>query len=133
MYAEEEGEVFLGRSQGAQATNVSAETARMIDEEVRRIIDDCYSTAKRLLEENRDKLDAMAQALMKYETIDLEQINDIMAGKPVRDPKGWSDDDRRRSEEHTSELQSRPHLVCRLLLEKKKRDQVRERSARGGR
>ena len=95
MYAEEEGEVFLGRSQGAQATNVSAETARMIDEEVRRIIDDCYSTAKRLLEENRDKLDAMAQALMKYETIDLEQINDIMAGKPVRDPKGWSDDDRR--------------------------------------
>src|SRR5690606_39959929 len=67
MYAEEEGEVFLGRSQGAQATNVNAETARMIDEEVRRIIDDCYRTAKRLLEENRDKLDAMAQALMKYE------------------------------------------------------------------
>lgn len=97
MYAEEEGEVFLGRSAGAQSTNVSAETARMIDEEVRRIIDDSYDTAKRLLEENRDKLDVMAEALMKYETIDLDQINDIMSGKPVRDPKGWNDDDRKGS------------------------------------
>jgi len=95
MYAEEEGEVFLGRSAGSQSSNVSAETARMIDEEVRRIIDESYATAKRLLEENRDKLDVMAEALMKYETIDLEQINDIMSGKPVREPKGWTDDDRR--------------------------------------
>src|SRR5690606_30203590 len=95
MYAEEEGEVFLGRSAGSQQSSVSAETARMIDEEVRSIIDGCYDTARRLLEENRDKLDVMAEALMKYETIDVEQINDIMSGKPVRDPKGWSDDDRR--------------------------------------
>lgn len=95
MYAEEEGEVFLGRSAGSQHANVSGETARLIDEEVRRIIDDCYATAKRLLEENRDKLDRMAEALMKYETIDVEQINDIMAGKSVREPKGWADDDRR--------------------------------------
>ena len=94
MYAEEEGEVFLGRSAGSQASSVSAETARVIDEEVRRIIDESYDTARRLLEENRDKLDIMAEALMKYETIDLDQINDIMSGKPVRDPKGWNDDDR---------------------------------------
>lgn len=87
--------MFLGRSAGSQSTNISAETARVIDEEVRRIIDESYDTAKRLLEENRDKLDVMAEALMKYETIDLEQINDIMSGKPVRDPKGWTDDDRR--------------------------------------
>ena len=95
MYAEEEGEVFLGRSAGNQHTNVSGETARLIDEEIRSIIDDCYATAKRLLEENRDKLDLMADALMKYETIDVEQINDIMLGKPAREPKGWADDDRR--------------------------------------
>ena len=95
MYAEEEGEVFLGRSAGSQHANVSGETARLIDEEIRSIIDNCYATAKRLLEENRDKLDLMAEALMKYETIDVEQINDIMNGKPAREPKGWADDDRR--------------------------------------
>ena len=79
MYAEEEGEVFLGRSAGSQHANVSGETAKMIDQEVRRIIDDCYGTAKRLLDENRDKLEMMADALMKYETIDSDQIDDIMA------------------------------------------------------
>ncbi len=91
MYAEEEGEVFLGRSMGTQHSNVSADTAKMIDLEVRSIIDQCYSTAKRLLEENRDKLDAMAEALMKYETIDSEQIDDIMNGRAPREPKGWGD------------------------------------------
>ncbi|PAU86252.1 ATP-dependent metalloprotease [Pseudomonas sp. WN033] len=94
MYAEEEGEVFLGRSAGSQHTNVSGETAKQIDEEVRRIIDDCYTTAKRLLEENRDKLDLMADALMKYETIDSEQIDDIMAGRTPREPKDWQGDDK---------------------------------------
>jgi len=89
MYAEEEGEVFLGRSAGAQHTNVSAETARQIDEEVRSIIDHCYATAKRILTENRDKLDMMAEALMKYETIDSDQIDDIMAGRPPREPRDW--------------------------------------------
>lgn len=89
MYAEEEGEVFLGRSMGSQASNVSGETARQIDEEVRRIIDECYATAKKLLVENRDKLDAMAEALMKYETIDAEQIDDIMNGREPREPRGW--------------------------------------------
>lgn len=92
MYAEEEGEVFLGRSMGSQHSNVSADTAKMIDLEVRSIIDSCYGTAKRLLEENRDKLDAMAEALMKYETIDADQIDDIMNGREPREPKGWGGD-----------------------------------------
>ena len=89
MYAEEEGEVFLGRSAGGQHSNISGETAKLIDQEVRRIIDDCYGTAKRLLEENRDKLDMMADALMKYETIDADQIDDIMAGRNPREPRDW--------------------------------------------
>ncbi|WJN60464.1 Cell division-associated, ATP-dependent zinc metalloprotease FtsH [Pseudomonas sp. SO81] len=89
MYAEEEGEVFLGRSAGSQQANVSGETAKAIDEEVRNIIDGCYGTAKRLLEENRDKLDMMADALMKYETIDADQIDDIMAGRTPREPRDW--------------------------------------------
>ncbi|NQD92474.1 ATP-dependent zinc metalloprotease FtsH, partial [Pseudomonas sp. CrR25] len=92
MYAEEEGEVFLGRSMGSQHSNVSADTARMIDLEVRSIIDQCYGIAKRLLEDNRDKLDAMAEALMKYETIDADQIEDIMNGRTPREPRDWSGD-----------------------------------------
>ena len=89
MYAEEEGEVFLGRSAGSQHTNVSGETAKLIDEEVRSIIDTCYGTAKQLLADNRDKLESMAEALMKYETIDAEQIDDIMSGRPPREPRDW--------------------------------------------
>lgn len=90
MYAEEEGEVFLGRSAGGQHSNVSAETAKLIDEEVRSIIDHCYETAKKILVENRDKLDMMADALMKFETIDADQISDIMAGREPREPRDWS-------------------------------------------
>ncbi|WP_322980939.1 ATP-dependent zinc metalloprotease FtsH [Pseudomonas sp. C11] len=93
MYAEEEGEVFLGRSMGSQHSNVSGETAKLIDEEVRRIIDESYATAKQLLVDNRDKLDAMAEALMKYETIDADQIEDIMSGREPREPRGWGDGD----------------------------------------
>ncbi|WP_317659908.1 ATP-dependent zinc metalloprotease FtsH [Pseudomonas sp. KU43P] len=92
MYAEEEGEVFLGRSAGSQHASVSGETAKLIDSEVRSIIDQCYATAKQLLTDNRDKLDAMAEALMKYETIDAEQIDDIMSGRTPREPRDWDDD-----------------------------------------
>ena len=92
MYAEEEGEVFLGRSAASQHASVSGETAKLIDSEVRSIIDQCYATAKQLLTDNRDKLDAMAEALMKYETIDAEQIDDIMAGRTPREPRDWDDD-----------------------------------------
>lgn len=88
MYAEDEGEMFLGRG-GGQHSSVSAETARLIDSEVRSIIDQCYGSAKQILTENRDKLDAMADALMKYETIDAEQIDDIMAGRAPREPRDW--------------------------------------------
>ncbi|WP_284353419.1 ATP-dependent zinc metalloprotease FtsH [Pseudomonas putida] len=92
MYAEEEGEVFLGRSAGSQHASVSGETAKLIDSEVRSIIDQCYATAKQLLVDNRDKLEAMTEALMKYETIDADQIDDIMAGRTPREPRDWDDD-----------------------------------------
>ena len=91
LYGEEENEGYLGRSGGGGAGNMSGETAKQIDLEIRRIIDDCYSTAKRLLDENRDKLELMADALMKYETIDSDQIDDIMAGKVPREPRDWHD------------------------------------------
>ena len=91
MYAEEEGEVFLGRSAGSQHTNVSGDTAKLIDLEVRSIIDHCYDTARQILADNRDKLDVMAETLMKYETIDSDQIDDIMAGRTPREPRDWQD------------------------------------------
>tara|TARA_R110001592_G_scaffold341474_2_gene630575 strand:+ start:7114 stop:9087 length:1974 start_codon:yes stop_codon:yes gene_type:complete len=90
LYEEAQEEVFLGRSAGNSGSHVSGTTRNDIDAEVRSIIDSCYANAQRLLEENRDKLDAMAGALMKYETIDAEQITDIMNGKEPREPKGWS-------------------------------------------
>lgn len=93
MYDEEDEEVFLGMSAGASRSQVSGETAKKIDEEVRSIIDDCYSTAKRLLEENRDKLDVMAEALLEYETIDRRQIVDIMEGRKPSPPEHWDDTD----------------------------------------
>ncbi len=89
-YEEDEGEVFLGK-QMSQRKAVSEQTAEEIDREVRAIIDDCYGRAKTILEENRDKLDLMADALMQYETIDAEQIDDIMAGHKPRPPKDWRD------------------------------------------
>ncbi|WP_274522266.1 ATP-dependent zinc metalloprotease FtsH [Ectothiorhodospira mobilis] len=88
-YGEDEGEVFLGR-QVTQHKQMSDETAHAIDEEIRRIIDSSYERARNILNENLDKLHTMAQALMKYETIDLDQINDIMDGREPRDPDGWS-------------------------------------------
>jgi cell division protease FtsH len=91
MYDEATEEVYLGRSAGQQHLTVSADTAKKIDEEVRRIIDECYATAQRVLEENAEKLHLMAQALMLYETIDADQIDDIMAGREPREPKDWGD------------------------------------------
>lgn len=91
MYDETEEEVFLGRSAGQPHKDMSADTVRQIDEEVRRIIDECYTTAEKLLEENLEKLHAMADALMQFETIDADQIDDIMMGRTPREPKGWND------------------------------------------
>jgi cell division protease FtsH len=89
VYAENEGEVFLGRSI-TKTTHVSEETMRKVDAEIRRIIDEQYGLARRLIEENRDKVEAMARALLDWETIDSEQIDDIIAGKPPRPPKSSS-------------------------------------------
>ena len=84
LYDEDDGEVFLGMSAGAQPKPVSGRTAREIDEEVRRIIDECYDTAKTILSDHEDKLHKVAEALIEYETLTPEQVDDIMAGKPPR-------------------------------------------------
>ncbi len=90
-YSEEEGEVFLGRSV-TQHKSVADETSHTIDEEIRSIIDKNYERAEKILKDNEDILHAMSDALMKYETIDKDQIEDLMMRKPVRDPQGWDDD-----------------------------------------
>ena len=86
VYGENEGEVFLGRSVTTHK-NMSEATMQKVDLEIRRIIDEQYGLARKLLEENRDKVEAMTKALMELETIDADQIDDIMAGKPPRPPK----------------------------------------------
>ena len=86
VYGENEGEVFLGRSVTTHK-NVSEATMQKVDAEIRRIIDEQYGLARKILEENRDKVEAMAQALLELETIDADQIDDIMAGQPPRPPK----------------------------------------------
>ncbi len=108
MYGEDEQEVFTGYKDSA-ANSMSEETAKAVDEEVRRIIDTNYARAKQILLDNRDKLDAMAEALLKYETLDSEQIDDIMAGRPVRPPKDWDVDDVPPSTPNTSTLE--PHNI----------------------
>ena len=89
MYDEGGDEPFLGRTAAQSHNAISDETAKQIDAEVRRIIDECYVTAQRILEENVDKLHLMAEALMTYETIDSDQIDDIMAGRQPREPADW--------------------------------------------
>jgi cell division protease FtsH len=93
-YSEEEGEIFLGRSV-TQHKNVSDETAHLIDEEIRAIIDRNYERARKILVENMDILHAMAEALLKYETIDSEQIDKLMARQDPGEPKGWTEQERR--------------------------------------
>ena len=92
-YSDDEGEVFLGRSV-TQHKMVSDETAHLIDEEVRDIVDRNYGRARDILETNMEKLHTMAEALIKYETLDTAQIDDIMAGKSPREPQDWDDDGR---------------------------------------
>ena len=93
LYSEDEGEVFLGRSAASQAKSFSSDTAIAIDVEVRKIIDECYGRATKILEEHRDQLDLMKDALMEYETIDADMIDDIMKGEKPRPPADWSDTD----------------------------------------
>ncbi len=87
-YGEEEG-AYPGMS----TQQYSDDTSRNIDEEVRRIVDECYARATKILEDNRDILEAMKNALMEYETIDAEQVADLMARRKVRPPREWNDDD----------------------------------------
>jgi len=86
VYAENEGEVFLGRSV-TKTTQVSEATMQKVDQEIRSIVDAQYAVARRLIEDNRDKMHAMAAALLEWETIDADQIDDIMSGRPPRPPK----------------------------------------------
>ena len=86
VYAENEGEVFLGRSV-TKTTHMSEATMQKVDTEIRRIIDEQYGVARKILEDNRDKVEAMTAALLEWETIDADQINDIVEGRPPRPPK----------------------------------------------
>jgi cell division protease FtsH len=85
VYAENEGEVFLGRSV-TKTTHVSEATMQKVDSEIRKIIDEQYAVARKLIEDNSDKMHAMAKALLEWETIDADQIDDIMKGLPPRAP-----------------------------------------------
>ncbi|MCK5831078.1 MAG: ATP-dependent zinc metalloprotease FtsH [Methylococcales bacterium] len=89
-YGEEDGEVFLGHSV-TQNKSIAEGTAVTINEEVRKIIDQNYQRAEQILKDNEDILHTMSDALMKYETIDKYQIEDLMERKPVREPQGWDD------------------------------------------
>ena len=91
-YAEDEGEVFLGHSV-SKTQSISNATAKVIDEEIRKISDESYQRSEIILKDNIDKLHLMADALMKYETIDADQITDIMEGRVPRPPSGWDDND----------------------------------------
>ena len=91
LYDEGGEEVFLGRSAGQPSKAMSDETALAIDKEVRSIIDECYESARSLLEEHRSKMDMMAEALMQFETIDAGQIDEIMEGRKPSPPADWTD------------------------------------------
>jgi cell division protease FtsH len=91
LYSEDEQNSYLGSAGGGQMSHLSDETARVIDAEVRHLLDTCYQRSVKILEENREKLEMMKDALMEYETIDADQIEDIMSGHKPRPPKDWRD------------------------------------------
>jgi cell division protease FtsH len=86
VYAENEGEVFLGRSV-TKTTHMSEATMQMVDKEIRKIIDEQYARARKILEDSREKVEIMTKALLEWETIDADQIGDIIEGRPPRPPK----------------------------------------------
>jgi len=104
LYADEEGEVFLGRS-SAKSTSMSDETARLIDSEIKVLINRNYERAEKILNDNIDVLHSMKDALMKYETIDALQIDDLMARTEVRQPRDW--DDRKPNDDKTSKISAK--------------------------
>jgi cell division protease FtsH len=106
-YSEDDGEVFLGHSV-TQHKMVSDETAHVIDQEIRHLIERNYERARSILTERMETLHAMADALMKFETIDKDQIDDIMSGKPPRPPEGWSDGTPGQGEASSDEADAAP-------------------------
>ncbi|MCK5091920.1 MAG: ATP-dependent zinc metalloprotease FtsH, partial [Gammaproteobacteria bacterium] len=118
-YGEDEGEVFLGHSV-TQHKNISDETANIIDAETRTFINENYTRAERILNENKDKLHAMADALIKYETINADQIKDIMDGKVPRPPEDWDEDDK-----------SKPEMSAKKEPDETKNDQDKGSSIKG--
>ena len=123
-YGDDQEEVFLGHSI-AKHKDVSESTAQIIDEEVRKIIDRGYANAKRILEENVDKLHIMANALLKYETLDTEQVNDIMAGREPRVPEGWNDVTHDGNNSNGSHIEEENHLGM--------KEEKKGKGGRGGR
>ena len=109
-YSEDEGEVFLGRSV-TQQKQVSPETAQAIDAEVRNIIDRNYNRAKEILKKHKKQLKAMADALMKYETIDRKQIINIMEGREPGPPEGWHDDKSNKSDKKSRSKSSKSPAI----------------------
>ena len=109
-YSEDEGEVFLGRSV-TQQKQVSPETAQAIDAEVRNIIDRNYNRAKEILKKHKKQLKAMADALMKYETIDRKQIINIMEGREPGSPEGWHDDKSNKSGKKSKSKSSKSPII----------------------
>ena len=109
-YSEDEGEVFLGRSV-TQQKQVSPETAQAIDAEVRNIIDRNYNRAKEILKKHKKQLKAMADALMKYETIDRKQIINIMEGREPGPPEGWHDDKSNKSDKKSKSKSSKSPVI----------------------
>lgn len=105
VYAENEGEVFLGRAV-TKTTHISEKTMQAVDTEIRRILEEQYGVARKLIEEHRDKIEKMASALLKWETLDAEQLDDIMAGKDPREPKPPESKDARKLAE--SQDKARP-------------------------
>lgn len=107
-FGDDEREVFLGHAV-ARHKEISESTSGIIDEEVRDIIDRNYQRAEKILKDNVDILHAMAEALIKYETLDIEQIKDLMAKKPVREPAGWNDTNNHHPKKHKSHKPSDEH------------------------
>jgi cell division protease FtsH len=111
-YSENDSQPFMGRGV-SQSREISDTTATAIDEEVKRIIDDSYQRAQKILQDKKDRLHLMAEALVKYETIDNTQIQDIMNGNPAQPPEGWNDNNRSQNafSNESTDQQSNGHGV----------------------